>query len=296
MRCICMLVALVGCGRIDFSPTSGEGPDASAGGDGALSAAGDRDGDTIGDDVDNCVTTPNTDQHDEDADGVGDVCDNCPTVANTDQANVLEVAAPDTVGDACDPRPTQSGDSILYFEPFVGTSLRSEWNVQLGTWSVNNDSVTQRNLVSDQRMHDEINAGIDYVVETQFTFSGFDSANVNAGVLFHMKVNGSGWLCGVFRDDTTTPVTSLLMLWTLASGTANFERARATIAEPKVGDTVRILAGAYGIDEYCSISSMQGPTARYVGSQNPDGVPGLRTNRVTGSYSYFLVYGIGGPI
>lgn len=45
----------------------------------------DADGDGVGDEVDNCVNTPNTDQSDIDGDGVGDVCDNCPDVANADQ-------------------------------------------------------------------------------------------------------------------------------------------------------------------------------------------------------------------
>ncbi len=43
---------------------------------------GDRDGDTIVNERDNCPDRPNTDQADMDMDMVGDVCDACPTVAN----------------------------------------------------------------------------------------------------------------------------------------------------------------------------------------------------------------------
>jgi hypothetical protein len=284
MRCVALLVGLVACGRLGFD---------------SHCETCDPNDDVASPDAASGTVASCTDLHDEDGDGIGDACDNCPTVANADQANVGETSVgevADSVGDACDPRPTARGESILYFEPFAGTRLRSEWTAEVGTWTVVNDGVEQDSLISDQRVHDQIAVGTDYLVETQFTFSGFDTANVNAGLVFHMKVNGSGWLCGVFRDDTTQPVSSLLMLWTLASGSANFERARATIAEPKVGDSVRIIAGAYGIDEYCAVASMQGPMARYVGSQNPDGVPGLRTNRVSGSYSYFVVYGLGGPL
>lgn len=39
----------------------------------------DRDGDGVGDDVDNCLLTPNPDQADADLDGFGDACDTCPT-------------------------------------------------------------------------------------------------------------------------------------------------------------------------------------------------------------------------
>ncbi|NUN15480.1 MAG: hypothetical protein HUU55_17790 [Myxococcales bacterium] len=42
----------------------------------------DSDGDGIVDVVDNCVSTPNTDQTDGDSDGFGDVCDPCPSIYN----------------------------------------------------------------------------------------------------------------------------------------------------------------------------------------------------------------------
>lgn len=260
----------------------------------------DTDGDTVFDDTDNCIAIPNLEQHDEDTDGYGDVCDNCPTVANTNQANVGETnmgATADTVGDACDPRPAQSGESIRYFEPFVGTTLPPDWTVINGTWTVNNDAVHQMSLISDQRMHDPpAVVGPDYIVESTITFSGFDVANVNGGVLFRIT-NDNGWLCAVFHDDGTMPATSLLMMWSIQNGAANFERNRAVLPEVKVGDRFRILTGAFGSNLYCALDSFQtGPNAPFTSNQNADGVPGLRTNRVTGSYSSFVVYGLGGPI
>jgi len=58
----------------------------------------DSDGDTICDEVDNCVSTPNTDQADADGDGVGDACDNCPITPNPDQAD----SDGDGKGNVCD--------------------------------------------------------------------------------------------------------------------------------------------------------------------------------------------------
>ena len=42
----------------------------------------DSDGDRVGDSLDNCPATANTDQHDGDVDGVGNECDNCVAVSN----------------------------------------------------------------------------------------------------------------------------------------------------------------------------------------------------------------------
>jgi hypothetical protein len=69
----------------------------------------DADNDGVGDGLDNCVQTANSDQADQDADGIGDACDNCPSTANSDQSD----SDADGVGNACDscvnaPNPTQA--------------------------------------------------------------------------------------------------------------------------------------------------------------------------------------------
>jgi len=260
----------------------------------------DTDGDGVFDDTDNCIGLQNPGQHDEDSDGYGDPCDNCPTVANPNQANVGETnagATADNVGDACDPRPAQSGESIRYFEPFAGTTLSADWMIINGTWTLAGDAVEQMSLVSDQRMHDAASvAGNDYVVEATFTVASLDTGNVNAGVLTRMT-NNNGWLCAVFHDDTTTPAMSLLMFWSIQNGAANFERNRATIPEVGAGGRFRILTGAYGSALYCALDSLQtGPSAPFTSNQNNSGIPGFRTNRVSGAYASFAVYTLGGPI
>ncbi len=311
-RLVLTLAAVfAGCGRIGFDPQSAcpsgdctadpiDAPldlfDAPRGMPGV-----DTDGDGSDDDVDNCTTIQNPDQHDEDNDGYGDACDNCPSYPNTSQANVGEInagAAADPVGDACDPRPDQPGESILYFDTFADGSLSADWSVISGTWMLGQDAAAQTDLVSDQRIHNPAAvAGSNYIVEATFTWATFDTGNVNGGVVFRMSSNGNGWLCSTFRDDTTNPVTSLVMMWSLQAGAANFERNSDTIGEPKAGTSYRILAGAYSNSLYCAIDSLQtGPSAPFTSNQNSTGVPGLRTNRVTGSYSYFVVYGLGGPL
>ena len=73
----------------------------------------DTDKDGACDPVDNCVTTPNTDQKDTDGDGVGDLCDNCVDVINprnplTGKQNDDDG---DGIGDACDNCPDAANQS-----------------------------------------------------------------------------------------------------------------------------------------------------------------------------------------
>jgi hypothetical protein len=89
----------------------------------------DTDGDGVFDNIDNCRTVANPDQHDEDGDHVGDVCDPCPQIANEPSAD----ADADGIPDACDPR--QGIDHVLAFYPFTGATLPPGWTVPGGTQS-----------------------------------------------------------------------------------------------------------------------------------------------------------------
>lgn len=58
----------------------------------------DYDTDGVGNNLDNCPCSPNSDQADSDGDGKGDVCDNCPSKPNPMQEDYDQ----DGVGDVCD--------------------------------------------------------------------------------------------------------------------------------------------------------------------------------------------------
>ncbi len=69
----------------------------------------DADGDTVPDNIDNCLNTSNTNQLDSDGDGIGNACDNCPNASNASQVNTDG----DAFGNACDNCPSVANDDQL---------------------------------------------------------------------------------------------------------------------------------------------------------------------------------------
>jgi hypothetical protein len=105
------------------------------GGDAAVDAIGDRDGDGIADDVDNCPHVANPDQGNEDGDRFGDACDPCPPIADDNPPD----ADGDGVADACDPS-LMSQDTIVLFEGFHH-GIPATWTAT-GQWVADTDGVT----------------------------------------------------------------------------------------------------------------------------------------------------------
>jgi hypothetical protein len=111
--------------------------------------------------------------NDEDADGVGDACDNCPADPNPDQANVMETnagVAADGLGDVCDPRPTESGDSLLFFDGFARSSLDPAWTEDDQSFSLAGGSLVFDRPGSTTPRSLRRGMGIDVLVNTRFTF------------------------------------------------------------------------------------------------------------------------------
>jgi hypothetical protein len=106
----------------------------------------DTDNDGHFDNVDNCITVANADQHDEDADLLGDACDPCPHIAIGAAVDMDG----DGVGDACDPAPTSNKQRWRVFDPF--TSRLPAWTMSdaatFGTDSMTIDDGYIRHTIS----------------------------------------------------------------------------------------------------------------------------------------------------
>ena len=127
----------------------------------------------------------------------GDACDNCPADFNPDQANVMETnagVAADGLGDVCDPRPTQSGDSLLFFDGFSSPTLNPAWTDDRSIFTVaGGDLVFDRPGDTTARSLQR-GMGTDVLVNTSFTFTawGIDgNANLNQNLFIGVRGNSS---------------------------------------------------------------------------------------------------------
>ncbi|MFN0253851.1 MAG: thrombospondin type 3 repeat-containing protein [Kofleriaceae bacterium] len=277
------LLFLCACGRVSFSPEAIGAIDA------ALEPGGDADLDTVVNDLDNCPTLSNPDQHDEDQDLVGDRCDNCPSVANPAQAD----GDGDTVGDSCDPRPTSAGEAIIAFDAFAGTDL-GPWVIQSGTWMLSNDALHQVATGPDKRIYLSTLANLtDVLLETRITFDGFDPIvdDHNAGIMLRLvPATEDGSVVGVYLDPPRTA--GALKVWKLFGGNGT-NPTEVPLAPPQVGDVYRVGALAQGDMVSGRLSTGQSATNA---APTSSGAPGLRTNRAQATYHYFVVYQVGGPL
>jgi hypothetical protein len=139
----------------------------------------DTDGDRVDDSIDNCLVTPNLDQHDEDTDLLGDVCDPCPQLPSG-----IADGDGDGIGDACDPNPSTTGDQLIRFEAFAAPpvgALPSGWVSTTGAatdWTVINDDLVidvaattnARFLVFDtMQTHTRIDVGFELSANATFS-------------------------------------------------------------------------------------------------------------------------------
>ena len=167
--------------------------------DSIVDAPKDTDGDGVPDDIDNCPTIANPDQHDEDGDGFGDVCDHCPGIPSATDPD----SDHDGVGDACDPHPLVAGDRIALFEPF--TAMPTGWTIQ-GAWTfTGDDAVLVQSAGSEAWLVPPLVGGSDSTATTSFTpdeVVGTGGAGVGLDLPFD-STNKKGLACDLSQVNAT---------------------------------------------------------------------------------------------
>src|SRR5262252_4236451 len=157
MRALATLASA--CAACSYNEPNGPGGD-DAQPDASNVVPSDMDGDGVLDNVDNCPTVYNPDQHDHDHDGRGDACDVCPHIADdgTDTDG-------DGVGDACDPRINIAGDRIVLFEGFYADPVT--WTAVIGAggvWQVASGELDQPNTDNAYQLIHNTTPDLDNVV------------------------------------------------------------------------------------------------------------------------------------
>jgi thrombospondin type 3 repeat protein len=223
-----LFVVFAGCG---FAPEV----DADAPPDGI----GDMDGDGILDNVDNCPTVANMDQHDHDGDGRGDACDKCPHIASATDPD----GDGDGIGDACDPQPTVGTDRLVLWNGFYDASTITGWTQGglAASWVVNGGFLHQ----------DSPNAG-DHAFGPPTTFQHVSVAtsmeivalapNAQFGFCSGSMPTGQGYCCTIRLTTSSQLVTGSTF-----TGTNDFQYApwNGTVA---VGDHIQLVQNTVNTD------------------------------------------------
>ena len=270
------------------------------------------DGDNIGDACDVCPAITDQDQNDEDNDTVGDVCDNCPAVRNILQEDVMDGG--DGVGDVCDPRPTQGGDSILFFDGFAddSTGIPPGWyessgsNNEIGTWSVSGGKLRQArtdNPAPTILWRGDLGPagdGVvgDVVIETLVEAGGINTANLPfIGLIagYNDDINTDfGYGCAVQASAGGT------LLWFLDFQDGNPMVTAAPEFTMDTGSVMELHHYQYGgTNTICqgadSISDLGRTFPNSYAAGEAMGAIGVATSNVGVSFRHITVYELGGP-
>ncbi len=258
----------------------------------------DTDGDGVADPDDNCPALAN-DQKDHDGDGVGDPCDDCPHLADPTQPRLLDT---DPVGDACDPRPYTGGDAIALFAPFDDPAELQGWKTGSGTevWNVANGALVQPSLTPGARLfyldtefdRVAVDVGVRIDVVPPRALDDLDDDGTRSiGVAMALVPDDDAYYLCNLRDNLAGSQTTQLRLTRLGEEIAELDQADLSL---ELAPGRAVFHGAQlPSSEQCTLEYGGSTTASSLdGTLRDGGRIGLRTNGVSASFEYVVVYAL----
>jgi Thrombospondin type 3 repeat len=306
VRWIGLALALASCG---FRPgVASDGGDVV---DATVDTPGDRDGDGVPDDVDNCPDVANPGQANEDGDDRGDACDLCPHLAGTVPGTDGDDDH-DGIGNQCDPH--VGPDQLIVFLPFNDPSELDQFEIRgtgtvKATWTISNGQLhsTDPSLATVEQLV-WTGASIDGPVWIE-GFAHVDTLAAGGPATRFAAITGAYddsdavdmYACGVRADDAAdgaftaaihyiTPpnigdiATSIDMIAPMANGLAGHQSLKVT--EP---------GGPTGTMSQQDCAASTQTIGQSVFGYLPAGFPGVRVFGMTASFDYLFVVKIGTP-
>lgn len=256
-------------------------------------AVGDRDGDTITDDRDNCPDVRNLEQYNEDGDKYGDVCDPCPTFGVVGGLDLNQDDDGDMVGNGCDPHATVAGDRILFFD---GLNVRATNAIVVGLpWSFQGGQATATTTgsqFSDLAWPVALDPARVHYILTSIHVAAFGPQlnNTNGvGVIDGMDTAGSGTSCMYGYTQNTT--TQLILANTTM--TNDLPTTSTPYTQP-AQDAMPLLMTSGPASRICSVNTVQTPPDP-TGTVGSSSNLGFHVRGASASYDFILVLDSPGP-